>query len=69
MVMLFMLTRIQPVMETYKITFYREDDKQTDEAGNIVSQVVEFMSANETTAMQVFQSAEPFAIVIKIEQV
>jgi len=56
-------------MKTYKITFYREDDKEIDEAANIISNVVEFMSANETTAMQVFQSAEPFATVIKIEQV
>lgn len=56
-------------METYKVTFYREDDKSVDAEGNVISEVIEFMAPNEIAAMKIFESSEPFAIIIKIEQI
>ena len=56
-------------METFRITFFREDDKEVDGDGNIVSSVIEVMAVNEETVIKLFQSAEPFATIIRIDRV
>ncbi len=50
-------------METFRITFYRDEGKETSDG-----ETVEFMAENENVAIAIFQQAEPFAVIIKIEQ-
>ena len=50
-------------METFKITFYRDEKKEICDG-----ETVEFMAANEDAAISLFQQTEPFAMIIKVEQ-
>jgi len=57
-------------METFRITFYKENDQETKPSnGHLISDVVECMALNEMDAIKLFESAEPFATIITIEQI
>jgi hypothetical protein len=52
-------------METFRITFFREDDPDEKSMGD----TREVMGDNQEDAANVFKQAEPFATIVKVEQI